>query len=78
MLRVPSGSAMNINDEVSTRRRESLLKEISGRLRPVCAHLPDADFATLVRTIADRQLAGEARVRALAIFRMQKKSSRRP
>ncbi|MGI9044795.1 MAG: hypothetical protein ACR2GK_11830 [Gemmatimonadaceae bacterium] len=69
---------MTINDEVSTMRRESLLKEISGRLGPVCAHFPDADFATLVGTIADRQLAGEARVKDLAIFRMQTKSSGRP
>jgi len=60
---------MQINDEVGAARRTVLLKEISARLGPVCAHYPDADFAALVGKIADRQLASEARLREQATLR---------
>ena len=60
---------MQVNDEVVAARRATLLKEISARLKPVCAHYPEEDFATLVAKVADRQLAAEARLRDQAPFR---------
>ncbi len=61
---------MQINDEVAAARRAALLKEISARLKPVCAHYRDEDFAALIGTMADRQLAGEARLSHHAPFRV--------
>ncbi|MGK2963055.1 MAG: hypothetical protein ACSLFK_13080 [Gemmatimonadaceae bacterium] len=60
---------MQINDEVGAARRAMLLKEISARLKPVCVHYHEEDFATLVAKMADRQLAAEARLRDQAQFR---------
>lgn len=37
-------------------KRDALMIEIAGRLRPVCRHLPDDEFTQLVSDIADTRL----------------------
>jgi hypothetical protein len=44
-------------------RAEQLKAELSGRLRSVCAHLADDEFAALVDDIADVKLRYELRPR---------------
>jgi hypothetical protein len=44
----------------SPRLRE-LLTEIAQRLRPVCRHMPEADFDAMVRKAAEATLRAETR-----------------
>jgi hypothetical protein len=41
---------------------EELVAQIAGRLRPVCANMPQAEFDAMVRTIAERTYRWEAHV----------------
>jgi hypothetical protein len=44
------------------KRVEELVTQIAGRLRPVCANMPPAEFDAMVRTIAERTHRWEAHV----------------
>jgi len=42
-------------------RTEKIRQDIATRLRPVCSHLPEDEFAALVDKITSVQLRGEGR-----------------
>ncbi len=50
-------TTMSIEDE----ELERLSKKIGVRLRPVCSHMTDLDFAAMVRSIAEKQLRMDRR-----------------
>jgi hypothetical protein len=52
---------------MSSRRREDLVAEISARLRRVCRHMTDEEFAAMVRDIARVTHKYEGRVTPLTL-----------
>jgi hypothetical protein len=50
------------NRRAQHKRVEELVTQISARLRPVCADMPQAEFDAMVRTIAERTYRWEAHV----------------
>ena len=43
-------------------RKEVIRADISKRLRSICSHLSDDDFAKLVESMAEQKLRGERRL----------------
>ena len=42
--------------DVGESKRSALIKSMSKRLRPVCSHMPPAEFDAMVRNMADIEL----------------------
>jgi hypothetical protein len=55
------GSTASKQDALHRSRRDVVRDDIAKRLRNVCGHLSDQEFATLVETMVDQKLRGERR-----------------
>lgn len=56
-----SRSTQRLDSPLLAERKETIRADISRRLRSVCAHLSDEEFARLVETMVERKLKGERR-----------------
>lgn len=54
-----SGHASSSQNAYDHSRRDEIRADIAKRLRHVCAHLSDKEFAKLVETMVDQKLKGE-------------------